>query len=293
MMERYPLPVDDQPEATYRVPPARRRLMDFGARRLALIAGFLVCMLVLAGSVWTALSGHRGGTPPVIEAARGPMRVRPENPGGMQLAGQNEDILSRDSSNRAGQLAPAPEAPAPQVLRARQQAAAAAAAASAAANGAGTGAVPVSVPAASAAPGDGAVPPAAAFPPVVAAAPVRPIPNPLASPPAPVTGPANAPAAEAARPSAVIEAARPSAPGRIQAQLAAVGSEQAAKSEWQRLNKRMPDVLAGRQPVVLKVDRDGKVMWRLRTGGFADQAQANAFCNQVKAKGANCAVATF
>lgn len=278
-MERYAArPDEDQHEVTYRVPSSRSRLMDFGTRRLALIAGFLVCTGVLAASVWTALSGHRGGTPPIIEAARGPMRVRPVNPGGMQLAGQNEDILSTEGSNRTGQLAPAPEAPAPQMLRARQQAAAAAAAAAAALPPV---AQPVSLPPTNAVPGEGAVPPSVASPPVVRAPPATNIASPLVAPPVSPL------AAAAAHPSA------PTGGGRVQAQLAAVGSEQAAKSEWQRLTKRMPDILAGRQPVVVKVDRDGKVMWRLRTGGFADQAQASAFCSQVKAKGANCAVATF
>lgn len=273
MTERYAARDDDQAEATYRVPPARRRLMDFGTRRLALIAGFLGCLVVLAISVWSALGNHRGGTPPVIEAARGPMRVRPENPGGMQLAGQNEDILSSNGGSRAGQLAPAPEAPAPQVLRARQQAAAAAAAAPPVAQ-------PVSLPPITAAAGEGAVPPTAVSPPVVRAPPASVIPNPVT--PSPLTSP-------------VVRPAVPSgaAAGRVQAQLAAVASEQAAKSEWQRLAKRMPDILGGRQPVVVKVDREGQVVWRLRTGGFADQAQATAFCERVKAKGANCAVAAF
>ena len=255
---------DEHAETMHRLPPARRWSKDISLQRLALAAGFLTCLVVLGVSIWSALGYHRAGTPPVIEAARGPLRVRPDNPGGMQMQGQNEDILSSDPSARVGQLAPAPEAPAPDILRARQRAAAAAAAAAAAPQ-------PVALPPAQAA----------------IAAPVTPLPpeKPVA---ASVVAPPLAPVARVVASANAPASAVPA--GRVQAQLAAVGSEQAAKSEWQRLAKRMPDVLGGRQPVVVKADRDGHVVWRLRTGGFVDRAQANAFCAQVKAKGANCAV---
>ena len=235
---------------TYRVPVTRRGMLDLGTRRLALIAGFFVCGLVLVGSVWTVLSGNRSATPPVIEADRRPIRIKPENPGGLQVAGQNEDILAAESGPRAGQLAPPPEVPAPQALRARQQAAAAQA----------------------------AVPPAPQGTP-------HPAVQPVSLPPA----------SQAVPPSAPLMATHPTlAPnGRVQAQLAAVGSEDAAKAEWQRLAKRMPDLLSGRQPVLMKAEREGHTVWRVRTGGFGDQAAAAAFCAQVKAKGGGCSVATF
>ena len=71
--------------------------------------------------------------------------------------------------------------------------------------------------------------------------------------------------------------AKPEAPaakpvGKMQVQLAAVDSEEAAKAEWQRLAKRMPELLGERRPSFQRAERDGKAVWRVRTGGFADTA---------------------
>ena len=71
-------------------------------------------------------------------------------------------------------------------------------------------------------------------------------------------------------------------------QLASVYSEDDAKSEWRRLRKRMPDILDGRQPIIVKGDHDGRPVWRLRAGGFDDVAKASEFCDRVHAEGGVC-----
>jgi len=149
-------------------------------------------------------------------------------------------------SNAGGdKLAPPPEAPAPQALRA---------------------------------------PPAPAPTPPVAAA--VPLPAPVATAPKPAV---EKPVAAAAEKHPM---ATPAGRNTL-VQLAAVRTEEAAKSEWQRLSHRMPDLLGQRAPAISKVDHDGTTLWRLRTGGFSDTAQANAFCEKVRAKGSGCSVAEF
>lgn len=79
--------------------------------------------------------------------------------------------------------------------------------------------------------------------------------------------------------------------GSLQVQLAAAPSEDAAQAEWAHLQERMPAVLGGHQPIVVKAEKDGKLFWRLRTGGFADANDAQAFCARVREGGASCVVA--
>jgi hypothetical protein len=242
--------------------------MDQGTKRLAIIAGGLGGALLLIVGVWTA-SGHHGGAVPVIEADAHPMRVKPENPGGLQIAGANDEILSGDAGQQADKLLPPPEAPAPQALKeqkpdtpmskdqpqaAKEQKPAGPATT---ASSAPTPAQPASI---------ATDRPAPASVPTVAAAPER--------------KPAAAPEHKQAGKS-------------TQVQLAAFTNEQAAMAEWQRLSKRMPDILNGRRPAVQKAEHDGRPIWRLRTGGFSDTAQATAFCERVRAKGAGCSVASF
>jgi cell division septation protein DedD len=252
------IPMPAMGPASYRTP-RRRPGLDPNTRRLALIAGGIGGALVLLVGAWS-FTAHRHAGLPVVEAAKGPVRVKPENPGGMAVAGENDAILSgQDGDSAIGDktaIAPAPEVPEPQALKAQEQKAAAAAA-----------------------------------PPAPAPAPVAAAPAPVAPAVAAVAPPEPKPAP--ARPAAVAKAA-PAPVGHGPAvQLAALGSEEAARTEWQRLAHKLPEMLGGRKPEVSRIEHDGKTFWRLRTGGFANVAAAESFCDKAKARGVGCAVASF
>ncbi len=220
--------------------------MDRGTRRMLLTAGGLGALLLAGMGVWT-LRGHEPAAVPVIEADGRPLRVKPDNPGGMQVVGADEQ------TSTARGMAPAAEVPAPQALRAQQ----------------GTPAV-LSAP-----------PSPVVIPPPALGGVTQP-----AAQPAPATQPAPAVQSAAAPRPAV-------AGGATLVQLAAVDNEAAAQAEWQRLAKRMPELLGDRRVVVQRSARDGKPIWRVRTGGFTDIADATGFCARVRAKGANCSIASF
>ena len=247
---RIPMPAGAAPiSASYRA----RRVGPEPQMRIAMFAAAGLGGLLLIGMGGWAMMGRRPATVPVIEADSRPLRVKPENPGGMQIAGADE-VEANDSNNR---MAPSAEAPAPQALRAQMQQGVAATASA------------------------GVV----AGPAAVAAGPVSPGVSPLPDTPARVQ-----PAARVAAPAV---AARPAAGGGTQVQLAAVETEALAQSEWQRLAKRMPDLLGDRKLSVQRADREGHAVWRVRTGGFADVAEATGFCTKVRAKGGACAIASF
>ena len=241
-----------------------------GLTRKLLIAAGALGGLLLAGMGGWALLGHRTGPVPVIEADTRPVRVKPDNAGGMQVAGADEQVMGGQAGGVQG-MAPAAEAPAPQALRAQMQ--------GPAAGGAGAAVAPL-VPA-------GGVSPLPDTARVVGRG-NAPAPRPGAAAGAPVPGTA---AAGSVAPASAAAGGGPV--GTTLVQLAAVDTEQAAQAEWQRLAKRMPDALGDRRLVLQRADRDGKPVWRVRTGGFADVADATAFCARVRAKRAACTIAAF
>jgi SPOR domain len=79
------------------------------------------------------------------------------------------------------------------------------------------------------------------------------------------------------------------APGQqAYVQVAALGSPQAATSEWERLRAKTPDLMSGRSPTVQQAEVNGRMFWRLRTTGFVTLADANAFCGRLQAAGSDC-----
>jgi hypothetical protein len=267
-------------DTSYRTP-RHRSGMDPNTRRLAIIAGGIGAALAVMVGAWSLTGGKPGGIP-IVEADARPLRVKPES------SQQGPDIEEPATPGKQA-LAPTPETPRPEALRAQAEKAAAE---KAAAEQAAAEKLAADKAAAEKSATERAQLAAPAAPPSPAPAPARPPSQPVAltSPIAPAPAPQATPAA---RP-APAPAPRPAqSAGATQVQLAAVTSEQAALSEWNRLEKRMPDVLGGRRPAVMKTEHKGKTFFRLRTGGFADTSQASSFCAKVRAKGGTCTVASF
>jgi hypothetical protein len=183
--------------------------MDAGTMRLLYLAGCGGVAILVGIAVYSLAGRSHGDAVPIVQADQRPVRVKPENPGGMTVAPEEKAIDPNDSH-----LAPPTEEPNPRALMA------------------------------------------------------------LADP-----------SKGSMRPMAVPSHARP-----VTVQLSSAKSEAQAQADWNKLAKRMPDLLAEHRALFQKVNEPGPAPWRLRTGGFADPAQAKAFCDKVKAKGGQCAL---
>ncbi|MCG7360440.1 SPOR domain-containing protein [Roseomonas sp. ACRSG] len=269
--------MSEAPIPSYRV---RSAANEGSSTRMFMMAGGLAAVVgvgALVGWGITRLTTHR--PIPVIEPDSRPVKIRPDDRGGLRVPNQDEIIFERRGTTSgyepSGRLAPAAEAPNLDALRAA------------------TAPPPAPPQVAEAAPPEPAPPVAAPLQPAppAAVAPVQSAPEaaPAAPPqraalpaPAAPAGPAPVPATPAPAPRA--------AGGSVVVQLGALDSQAGALAEWERLARRAPGLLDGRTPQVIRFDRPDKpTMWRLRTGGFSAEA-ARDFCAEVRAKGGACAV---
>jgi hypothetical protein len=222
---------------------------------------------------------------PVIHAEDKPIKVKPQDRGGMDVPNQDKLIYDRMAAKNGDQqperLLPPPEAaqapPTPE-QKAPESA---------------------PVPAPALPPSITAPAPAvtAPLPPKTAQSPaaIAPMPAPVPVPAKPqlsAPAPAQQPAAKPVPAPAAVSApaATAKAAGGWVVQLGAVHSEAEAKTEWNRLTGQHHQ-LASLSADIVRVDIPGKgVFWRVR-GGPLDEAAARVLCSDLTKQGQGCLVA--
>lgn len=256
----------------------------------------------LYGDVLIRGLGVGGSGVPLIKAAPGPVKVRPENPGGLRVPNRDKLVYDRmvkaaegdidgDGGRGLERLLPPPEQPLP-----KPSAKKAAETPKPTPKTNPVAKVPTVKDVETAK--RPAPPPPPPAPP--SAAPSAPGPKTTAAKPAaPVSAPA-APAPAAAPVAAVIKEDDTTAPvanlvprGRAYlVQLAAARSSKGARTEWERLRAANRDLLGGLGLTVTKVDLGpGKgIFYRLRAGPLGDETQARNLCRQLAKRQVGCLI---
>jgi hypothetical protein len=278
-----------------------RRTTRRGRRFLA-IAVAVVAFGGFAGLIYYAYSkGREAGSSsvaPIIRAGDGPTKVRPEQPGGMQVPNQDKEVYGRVSPNqnsgaRVENLLPPPEQPLPRtVLRQMPE--------PPTGHILGPATAPPMPPPPPIAnlnppPAPEPAPPSAAAPAASPPPPAPPAATRSPPPPPPARAAAPPPAAPTPQPAAQTAAVSPAAgtPAArgYRVQLVALRSEQLALAEWEKLKKANPDLFNGLSPNVVRADLGEKgIYYRLQAGPLAGAAQASDLCEKAKSRKLGCIV---
>ena len=218
------------------------REREVASRFRGLIAGLVAVVVVgvFAGGLWFAYQQglrHGGGSTgaadvPLIRADERPTKVKPENPGGMEVPDRDKLIYTQKRPT-VEHLLPPPEKPMPR-------------------------------PTAPSA----AAPSGSPQPPLMTAAAGASNPGPqpqLQQPAGKLPAKAGSAPATAAKPAAAQQT------GGARIQLASVRSEEAARQEWDRIRRANPDLLGSASANFVRADLGDKgVFYRLQTAPIAD-----------------------
>ncbi|MFN4098992.1 MAG: SPOR domain-containing protein [Pararhodobacter sp.] len=77
-------------------------------------------------------------------------------------------------------------------------------------------------------------------------------------------------------------------PGTRLVQLGVYDDEGAARAAWDRITQRFPAFLENRGRIVEPAASGGRVFYRLRADGFADEPEARRFCSMLGAENIDC-----
>ncbi len=322
---RAPRPQPPEIDGDLNIPPLREtaaraesRRADRRGRLSGLVAGLAVAGVLMGGSYWLGfqmgLEKLPRGEVPLIRVDPGPVKVRPEDPGGLQVPHQNRlvfDGVAEDEDEGAATLAAPPEEPAapaalPRVTETDQPAETGEAGAPSAAEarapivveGTDIAATPAEPPPAASdttaeAPAETAAITETDVTPTQVAASVATedddgAPIPLI-PPAPTAEPAQAP--EPPRQAAAAETQTAAAPS-IRIQVGAYRSRAAALRGWSIIQGAHEALLGTLEPTVVEADLGpGRgVFFRLRAGPVADAESAALLCERLRGRDQGCLV---
>lgn len=311
-------------------PPLAESRGEEGLRSRSLLIGGLLIGVAVAGAAGFYLFPRESGTsgtvtPQVIPAETGPYKVRPADPGGMQVPNQDKLVFERAEAGRSTEvenLLPAPQVPSappampeqprplgaadmtppppPPLDGARETAMVPATANPPASLPNGLPSVipgvpmpATSIPAitqplpASPAPTVPQVVPPQGVPAVVPPQAVPAPPPATAAAPPPAPAPATAKTETAAKPAQ--QAAAAGGTGSYMIQFAALRDDASARKLWDDLKAKHGDLLGRLSPVIQKADLGPKgVFYRVRATGLPSDAAARALCDELTKRKVGC-----
>lgn len=298
------------------------------SRKWGRLVAFLVLVGVLSGGVWilwgkSFMANRDQADVPIIRADVTPIKVRPADPGGMDVPDRDKLVYGAINGEGAGSevesLLPPPEEPLP--LPEQPEIVAAPEPApepilptqtEPAEEGAPLSLEPLALEATAPAietpppppPAEetetsaldtGSEPPSKPEP--IAAAPSQPEPAAVAPEPEPAPAPqpepepAPAPAATATQDTANLASRLPTA-DTYRIQLAALRSQDRAEAEWKRLRNAHTDLLGRLGLSIVRVDLGGDkgIFYRLRAGPLATADAAKTLCSELSSRNVGCLV---
>jgi cell division septation protein DedD len=258
-----------------------------GKFRLLPVAVAIAVVLGFGGILWYVYSqGVRSGsedTAPLIQS-EGPAKIKPEDPGGLVVPHQDKEVYgvidgsAENTDEKLEVLLPPPEDPMQPPVQEEQVVVDS-----------------VAVPETAEAP---------EIPSITEPAEEPPLPEPaLAEPDEPPTvetvetaetvvepAPEPEPEVAAVEPAPEPEPAVSTDPNGWKVQIAAVKSEDAARSEWLRQQKKIPDLLGNLTLSIQETTVNGTKYFRIRGGTLPNKAAAEKLCDQLKAQKLGCLI---
>ena len=287
---------DDRAEIEDAPPPRRwGRFLLLLVLAVVLVGGGAWAWLVHGKRMTALFAGGGGDGVPVVRADPTPSKIRPRDPGGMEVPDRDKLVYGRlpgeATEPRVERLLPPAEAPmrppraasepAPQVKERLPRVPS-----EAQVRAAVPPPPPIALDPSRASPSPDREPAPEDSPPTdIETAPASPLAGAPESPPALPSVPETAAATPPAQPSS----AEPVSGYLIQ--IAAVREPERAEAEWERLLRQHPEPLRGLKLSVARADLGDKgVFWRLRAGPFPDETAAKNRCAELARRKVGCLV---